>query len=283
MKPCHKCAALMKDDATQCRWCSASVSEPTEVPEPPEPQAGTIPASGDERSEASPAHKSSRTRLVFAGASVVLLVLLYTFLGFYTIQPIGAVPDGQTWLVRRANDEPFFNSADGLSLRRIGSVSLLTRAVALGQAPKERILVRLPFWEFAYLRSTSGATFDRSEVNSAASLPPATARPASVAAAPAAVEKEWEIVSIDSRVTESNDTWSKYAWKLTMRNKGATPRAFRATIEFQDKDGFIIDTDSSDTFVVPANADDTATGYALIRPPGAHNVARTVAKVGMVR
>src|SRR5262249_44826154 len=31
-------------------------------------------------------------------------------------------------------------------------------------------------------------------------------------------EKNWRIVSVDTRVTESNSTWSKYAWKLTLRN-----------------------------------------------------------------
>ena len=158
MKPCPKCAALMKVDATQCRWCSASVSEPTELPDP---KTGNALASDDLGNEASRALSFSWTRVKFAGASLVLSVLFYLFLGFYTIQPIGAVPEGQTWLVWRSNDEPFFNSADGLSLRRVGSVSLLTRSLALGQAPKERILVRFPFWEFAYLRSTDGATFDR--------------------------------------------------------------------------------------------------------------------------
>jgi hypothetical protein len=96
-------------------------------------------------------------------------------------------------------------------------------------------------------------------------------------------EKDWEIVSVDARVTESNDVWSKYAWKLTLRNKSASAHAYRATIEFQDKDGFIIDTDRSDTIVVQPNADEAATGFALIRPPGASNVARTVAKVAVVR
>jgi hypothetical protein len=123
------------------------------------------------------------------------------------------------------------------------------------------------------------------ESNKAASMPPSSANgpaPSAKAMEPAA-EKDWEIVSVDSKVTESNDTWWKYAWKLTMRNKGSTPHAFSATIEFQDKDGFIIDTGRSDTIVVQPNADNTATGFALIRTPGASNVARTLAKVGVVR
>jgi len=116
-------------------------------------------------------------------------------------------------------------------------------------------------------RTTSVATVPTPSVN--AVKPPA--------------EKDWEIVSVDAKVTESNDTWWKYAWKLTLRNKGAAAHAFRATIEFQDKDGFIIDTDDSDTIVVQPSTDDTATGYALIRMPGATKVGRTVAKVNVVK
>ena len=97
------------------------------------------------------------------------------------------------------------------------------------------------------------------------------------------VERDWEIVAVDSKVTESNSTWWKYAWKLTLHNSGEVAHAFNATIEFQDKDGFIVDTSRSDTVVVPANADETLTGYGLIRTPGASNVARTLAKVAVVR
>ena len=123
------------------------------------------------------------------------------------------------------------------------------------------------------------------ESNNAAAIPP-TASPVpapSVSVAQPDQVRDWEIVSVDSKVTESNNTYWKYAWKLTMRNKGAAPHAFKATIEFQDKDGFIVDTSDSDTFVVQPNADETATGYALIRTPGASNVARTLAKVAVAR
>jgi hypothetical protein len=100
-------------------------------------------------------------RLGIAVVTCLLAVIAYEFLGFYSIQPIGAVPDGQTWLVLRADDEQFFESADARCLRRLGSVSLLSRAVALGQAPKDRILIRLPYWRFAYLQSTDGQEFGR--------------------------------------------------------------------------------------------------------------------------
>ena len=116
----------------------------------------------DGRTPAAAAPRPTRSLAVWVAAVMLLLTLIgYKFLGFYSIQPIGAVPDGQTWLVMRGDDEPFFESADGRCLRRIGSVSLLARGVALGQAPKDRILVRLPYWRFAYLQSTGGQDFDR--------------------------------------------------------------------------------------------------------------------------
>jgi hypothetical protein len=158
MKACDKCAALIKDDATQCRWCNAARAETIK----PDENAARVLLSDSGRMGSPRPRTFGQPRVLIAAASLALVILTaYIFLGFYTIQPLGAVPEGQTWLVRRSNDEPFFNSADGLSLRRVGSVSLLTRSMALGQAPKERILMRLPFWEFAYLQSTGGMKFDR--------------------------------------------------------------------------------------------------------------------------
>ena len=100
-------------------------------------------------------------------ASVVVIVCLIVagalfrvFCGFYTIQPIGAIPDGRTLVVWRAEGEPFFNSADGRCLERVGSVSLLCRAMAMGAAPTDRIIARLPYQRWAYLGSTGGREFD---------------------------------------------------------------------------------------------------------------------------
>jgi len=85
----------------------------------------------------------------------------YKWCGFYSVQPIGALPEGSTVIVLRDSDEPFFNSADGLCIARTGGVSLLCRGMAFGQAPKDRILLRLPYLRWAYLRSTNGQEFDR--------------------------------------------------------------------------------------------------------------------------
>ena len=93
--------------------------------------------------------------------AVLVMIYLVVRPGFYTVQPIGSLPEGVTLLVRRASGEALFESPDGLCLRIQGSVSLLCRGVAMGRAPLDRIIVRLPYLEWAYLLSTGGQKFDR--------------------------------------------------------------------------------------------------------------------------
>lgn len=102
------------------------------------------------------------TKSVWTGIGLaVVAVVFYIFCGFYTVQPIGALPEGGTAIVLRATGEPFFSSPDALCLERMGGVSLLCRGMAMGQAPTDRIILRLPYQEWAYNASTGGQTFDR--------------------------------------------------------------------------------------------------------------------------
>lgn len=84
--------------------------------------------------------------------------------GIFTVQPIGALPDGITIVYHsRSSEMPFFSSPDGLCLELQGSVSLLCRATALSAVEEisDRIIIRLPYTHWAYLRSTGGKEFDR--------------------------------------------------------------------------------------------------------------------------
>src|SRR5687768_1618567 len=105
--------------------------------------------------------KPGSRALLAVAAAAATSILFYVLCGFYTIQPIGAVPTGATAIVWRASGEPFFNSADGLCLERMGGVSLLCRGMAMAQAPTDRIIVRLPYQRWAYLASTDGQEFGR--------------------------------------------------------------------------------------------------------------------------
>lgn len=92
-------------------------------------------------------------------AVIAGLALFYWRCGLYTVQPIGALPEGKTVIVWRAGDEPFFNSPDATCLRRMGSVSLMCRGFAMAAAPLDRIILRLPYMEWAYNLSTDGQSF----------------------------------------------------------------------------------------------------------------------------
>jgi hypothetical protein len=75
------------------------------------------------------------------------------------MQPVAALPDGASAVGWRATDESIFNSPDEMCLERVGSVSLLCRGVAMGRAPTDRIVLRLPYQHWAYLASTGGKDF----------------------------------------------------------------------------------------------------------------------------
>lgn len=91
--------------------------------------------------------------------------------------------------------------------------------------------------------------------------------------------KLFEIVDVDSRVTEANSSWSKYAWKLTIRNMTADALALEAVIEFLDADGFVVDDDREYNLVLGPNQEQTFTGYDLIDASAAPRVAQVNAKV----
>lgn len=94
-------------------------------------------------------------------------------------------------------------------------------------------------------------------------------------------EKQWRIIEINSKVTESNTVWWRYAWRLTLANNSQKPMVFSATIEFQDADGFVIDQGSESGLVVPPGTEQTFTGYKLVSVPGAMKIQKTLAKVSV--
>jgi len=110
--------------------------------------------------------RSSRSGAPWGWILFALLIIgagafVYTQMGVYSIQPIGALPDGATVVYWRALGEPFFDSPDATCLRIQDGVSLLCRMAAMMRAPTDRIVLRLPYQEWAYLASTGGVSFER--------------------------------------------------------------------------------------------------------------------------
>ena len=90
-----------------------------------------------------------RKGFFIAFALIVLLIIAWFMIrpGVFTIQPIGALPDGISLIYHSRNPEmEFFSSPDGLCLDIQGSVSLLCRMVGLSVVEDllDRKIINLP-------------------------------------------------------------------------------------------------------------------------------------------
>ena len=93
-----------------------------------------------------------------------------------------------------------------------------------------------------------------------------------------APEDNLKIIEIDSKITETNSTWWKYAWRLTMNSEPLGVQV-NANIKFLDKDGFVVDDDYQYGLNIPAKGQKTFTGYKLITASSARNVAQISANI----
>src|SRR5450759_5544802 len=155
-KGCPYCAETIPSDTRTCPYCHRDTTA-----EPRDSSADQRPAIPETPSMPARRSRGCGFRSLLAVLAVLVLIYLVVRPGFYTVQPIGTLPEGVTLLVRRASGEALFESPDGLCLRIQGSVSLLCGGGAKGRAPLDRIIVRLPYLEWAYLLSTGGQKFDR--------------------------------------------------------------------------------------------------------------------------
>jgi len=95
-------------------------------------------------------------------SSVILLIVLFSQVTFFVIQPIGAIPEGKTLVILRMNKTNFIDSADAMCEREMGGVSLLCRGMMMAAiAKKSTIIIRLPYSETLYNISTDGKTYGR--------------------------------------------------------------------------------------------------------------------------
>jgi hypothetical protein len=92
---------------------------------------------------------------------IIVLVIAYTQLGLFSVQPIGALPEGVTLLVLRPKGRPFLDSPDRLCLDTMGGVNLLCRGMAISAAVENyTIISKLPFMNWAYTGSTKGMIYE---------------------------------------------------------------------------------------------------------------------------
>ena len=95
-------------------------------------------------------------------SSLIILVVLYSQITLFVVQPIGAVPTGKTIIILRLNKTNFIDSADAMCVRETGSLNLMCRGMMLSTVlSKSKILFKLPYSEFLYKLSTDGKEYGK--------------------------------------------------------------------------------------------------------------------------
>lgn len=112
--------------------------------------------------EGTSSEMNKRGLLIGAMVSLTLLLVAFTQLSFFVVQPIGAVPEGRTLVMLRGSGMQFVDSADAMCERIQGGVSLLCRGMALGQVVESgTILMRRPYSHTLYSISSGGREYSR--------------------------------------------------------------------------------------------------------------------------
>lgn len=81
-----------------------------------------------------------------------------------------------------------------------------------------------------------------------------------------------EFTEIDTRVTEKNQVWWKYAWKVKVKNHSDRPESIDIKIKWTDADGFEVDSERKYNLRVPAGKETLFDGSSMITVPSAEQV-----------
>ena len=85
-------------------------------------------------------------------------------------------------------------------------------------------------------------------------------------------EEPFRIVSVETKVVETNDTWHKYSWKLMLENLTNRSLILIATLQWLDADSFVIDEYVEYDIHLASLETETFRGLNLILMPEAANV-----------
>ncbi len=97
--------------------------------------------------------------------TAIAIISFYLSIGFFVIQPLGAIPEGITIMYFRFGMKtPFITSPDGILIDNGQGISLFGRIAALGsfaEIIKERRILNMPYSRAMYLLSTGGKEFEK--------------------------------------------------------------------------------------------------------------------------
>jgi hypothetical protein len=96
--------------------------------------------------------------------SFICIIVFYISIGFFVIQPIGALPEGITIMYFRFGlNTSFITSPDGILIENDQGVSLFGRMAVMAKFSEvivERRIVNLPYSSTMYQISTGGKEFE---------------------------------------------------------------------------------------------------------------------------
>lgn len=106
--------------------------------------------------------KYMNKKMIVIISIVILVIVSFSQVTFFVVQPIGAIPEGRTLIILRMNKTKFIDSADAMCAREMGGVSLLCRGIMIGAVVnKGTVLFKLPYSEFLFNISTGGKGYNR--------------------------------------------------------------------------------------------------------------------------
>ncbi len=101
-------------------------------------------------------------KLIILTSTIIILIVAYSQITLFVVQPIAAVPTGKTLVILRLNKTNFIDSADAMCVRETGSLNLLCRGMMMSAViNKSKILMKLPYSKFLYEISTGGKEYTK--------------------------------------------------------------------------------------------------------------------------
>ena len=95
--------------------------------------------------------------------------------------------------------------------------------------------------------------------------PAAASAPTSTPAPASARQEDLTFADAAFRATESNDTFTRFSWQVTLTDQTSQPLEVNVTAKFLDADGFVLDEDTVYHALIEAGNTQTVTDYQLIK------------------
>lgn len=101
-------------------------------------------------------------KLIILISSIIILIVVFSQITLFVIQPMGAIPTGKTLIILRLNKTNFIDSADAMCVRETGNLNLMCRGMMMSAViNKSKVLMKLPYSKFLYEISTGGKEYTK--------------------------------------------------------------------------------------------------------------------------